>query len=398
MAWIRSLNGETALTVTCADTAAFLSTCSTRGIRIHDVTIVDELTVKLMVRRQDKTGVQLAAEEKGGKVVEIRSVGSYFALRRLLGRPVLVMGLLIVLLAAVFLPTRIFFVRVEGNDTVSARLILEKAEACGIVFGSSRRSVRSEKMKNALLQSMPELQWAGINTYGCVAVISVEERETVIATQEGAAVSSIVACRDGVIASVTASKGNSVCAVGQAVKKGEVLISGYTDCGITIRATRAVGEVYAKTDRQLTVVTPENYAFRNTATRTVKKYGLIIGKKRINFYKGSGILPESCDRMYEENYVTLPGGFQLPVAIVTEVWTYYDCGDQPVDLRMEEDRLRSSARSYLSEQMIAGSILSSDISVQTQDGVFVLTGEYACLEMIGREQAEEIVTPYGKHD
>lgn len=31
-------------------------------------------------------------------------------------------------------------------------------------------------MKNALLSAIPELQWAGVNTYGCRAVISVRER------------------------------------------------------------------------------------------------------------------------------------------------------------------------------------------------------------------------------
>ena len=58
-----------------------------------------------------------------------------------------------------------------------------------------------------------------------------------------------------------------------------------------------------------------------------KKYAVIIGKKRINFYKGSGISDTSCDKMYLENYVTLPGGFILPIAIATEVWTQYSFDD-----------------------------------------------------------------------
>ena len=28
---------------------------------------------------------------------------------------------------------------------------------------------------------------------------------------------------------------------------------------------------------------------------------------------------------------------------------------------------------------------------------YILTGHYACYEMIGREQTEEIIAPYGKH-
>ena len=39
--------------------------------------------------------------------------------------------------------------------------------------------IRSEKVKNSLLQRIPQLQWAGINTDGCVAVISVREKTAI---------------------------------------------------------------------------------------------------------------------------------------------------------------------------------------------------------------------------
>ena len=71
----------------------------------------------------------------------------------------------------------------------------------------------------------------------------------------------------------------------QVVKKGEILISGYTDCGIAIRATDAAGEVYAKTTREITVIFPTNYALKSNDTVEFKNISLIIGKKRINLFK-----------------------------------------------------------------------------------------------------------------
>ena len=62
--------------------------------------------------------------------------------------------------------------------------------------------------------------------------------------------------RDGFIVSATVTRGNFLCRVGQSVKAGQVLISGYTDCGICIQATRAEGEIYAQTSRDFAAVTP----------------------------------------------------------------------------------------------------------------------------------------------
>ena len=179
----------------------------------------------------------------------------------------MLMGALAVFLAAaIFLPTRIFFVRVEGNVTTPTRLILDAAGESGIRFGASRRAVRSEKMKTALLSALPHLHGAGGNTSGCVATGSVRQRTEPEVTGQDRAVSSIVASRDGFIVSATVTRGNSLCRVGQSVKAGQVLISGYTDCGICIQATRAEGETCAQTSREFAAVTPAQWTARGEQT------------------------------------------------------------------------------------------------------------------------------------
>ena len=67
---------------------------------------------------------------------------------------------------------------------------------------------------------------------------------------------SIVAAQNGVIKQITASKGTIVCQIGQQINKGDVLISGYTNCGIVLRAGSAAGEIYARTLHKVTVAAP----------------------------------------------------------------------------------------------------------------------------------------------
>ena len=306
-----SLSGMVEVTITCADPAQVMTMLEQGGVELRNVRIADELTLVLLIRRR-QTGLLLALCDKRGLDAQISNrVGLYWRLNALLHRPVLLLGILGMILLGLYLPSRVLFVQVEGNVHVPGRLILETAANCGVRFGAERDHVRSEKMKNTLLEAMPQLQWAGVNTRGCVAVISVRERQEQTRENISAEVGSIVASRDGVITSMMTTRGNAVCKVGQAVKAGQLLISGYTDCGISIRADRAEGEIFAQTDRDLTVVYPTDRQQRRQTTGLETKYSLIIGKNRINFYFGSGISGSSCVKMYKENYMTLPGGFQF---------------------------------------------------------------------------------------
>ena len=320
-------------------------------------------------------------------------IGLFWRFRGLMKRPVLISGLALYVLLTIFLPTRIYFFRVEGNQNVPDNLILELASQCGLSFGTERRDVRSEKVKNALLGAVPQLEWVGINTAGCVATISVRERQTGEDLQQPQGVSSIIAIRDGVVQELTVTGGSAACKLGDTVQEGQVLISGYTDCGLSIRAERAKGEIYATTKHDLTFMMPENSHERGTTVAVKKNYSVIIGKNRINFFKDSGILDSSCVKMYEENYLTLPGGFILPIAIVTETCIYYEESVPTLTAEQSNNLLSELAQSYLRSQMVAGTILTKQEEFDQQNGTLCLVGTYECLEMIGRERNEEIIKP-----
>lgn len=388
-----SLNGMVKLEIMAADPAHILSAFYDQGIQLTNIQYVDELTVHLQVKRQYVKKVVAYVEKRGEKCKILSQKGLFWYIHGLSKRPVLIGGLAIYLLLTVFLPTRIYFFRVEGNQNVPDNLILELASQCGLSFGIERREVRSEKVKNALLGAVPELEWVGINTAGCVATISVRERQSGEEVQQIQGVSSIVASRDGIIQEVTVTGGSAACKPGQAVQAGQVLISGYTDCGLSIRAERAKGEIYATTNRDLTFLMMQNSRERGSRTSVKRNYGVIIGKNRINFFQGSGILDTSCVKMYEENYLTLPGGFVLPIAIVTETCIYSEESVSTATPEESSDTMERLAQSYLGSQMIAGRILAKQEEFSEQEGTLCLTGKYACFEMIGRERIEEIIKP-----
>lgn len=389
----QSFNGGVTVEVTSADISMMLSTLHERNIPLEHVRFLDELHCTFGVQRQYIKAVKRITEKRGETMKIVAHNGLYWQIRSLMKRPVLLCGLACIILLTILIPTRIFFFQIEGNTTVSDKKILELAAQCGIEFGVSRQEIRSEKVKNQLLSSVPELEWVGINTAGCVATISVRERQSGDELMKSHGVSSIIATRDGVILELTVTGGSAACKTGQVVKAGQVLISGYTDCGISIRAERAQGEVYAETHHEFSCVMPQNSGQRGEQVVEKRKTGIIIGKNRINFSQDSGILDTGCVKMYEENYVTLPGGFVLPIAFVTETCIYYEDRESVAAGDLEDTTLPQLAERYLSGQMVAGRILNSQVDISRQEDCLLLNGKYECLEMIGQERLEEIITP-----
>ena len=394
----RSVEGTVTVTVTGADIPGSLEGLRKQGIFLRDITQPDELTLQFSCSPGALGIIEQQCRKRGDAFSCGRRQGLYFRGRAMLKRPVLVAGLLLYLGLTLWLPTRVLFFQVEGNQQVPARLILETAADCGIRFGVSRRQVRSEKMKNALLKAMPQLKWAGINTNGCTAVIRVREREQPGAAAVSSGVSSIAAVRDSLVTSCTATRGKLLCAPGQAVRQGQILISGYNDLGICLQAGPAEGEIYGRTSREFQAVAPLNVMLRRECIGSDRRYHLILGKKRINFLKDSGIWDATCGRMYEEYYITLPGGFRLPVGIGVETRTRWalTAGMLP------EDSMGSSLSGFAEQQirsrMIAGQILSRKVSVSREEDRYVLTGRFFCEEMIGRVITEEIGVANGKTD
>ena len=390
MDFVHSLSGMVEAEITSGDIPAMLAAISREGIRMESVSDVQDLKVRICVCRSDYRKLTRICDRRGDSLFIVQRHGLYWKWKAFVKRPVLWAGIMLLLLWIVFVPTRVFFFRVEGNERIPEKRILEAAEQCGMAVGASRREVRSERMKNALLQELPELQWAGINTYGCVGVISVRERSITTEKQTAGMMGNIVALRDGIVSSCTATRGTLLCHTGQAVMQGQVLISGYTDCGLLIQATGAEGEVYGTTNRKIIAVMPETYAVKQFSGAEKQQYSLLIGKKRIKLWKDSGISDSSCGRIYEENYITLPGGFQLPFGLATDTWILASvAGRQAADFDAET-YLRDFARNYICQQMIAGNVETEEIDIVTDNDIYRLAGEYVCTEMIGKWQAEQI--------
>ena len=94
--------------------------------------------------------------------------------------------------------------------------------------------------------------------------------------------------------------------------------------------------------------------------------------------------------MYEEYYITLPGGFHLPIGWCVERYTSRELTERTLEHESREKLLSGSAEAYLKNQMLSGTIRKSGLTFEEGEGILQMTGEFDCVEMIGFMQRLEI--------
>lgn len=381
-----------------ADIPATIDLLCKQGMVLYRIEYDGDLSASMEIPYGQYRDFKYIAERRGNEV-RVRSVRGIGQLTKgILFRPVFITAVLLLIFLSVWVPSRVLFIAVEGNEKVPVTQILLQAEKSGVYFGASRRAVRSETVKNRLLESIPQLRWVGITTDGCTATIRVLEEETADGEQETVSYSNIIAVSDGVITSCTVTSGAAACSVGDAVKAGQVLISGYQDLGLLVKLTRAKGEVFAQTERTISLVTPSAYVKKESVTSEKVNYSLAFGKKRINLSKDSGISYAGCDKIYTTYYLTLPGGFVLPASLSIEQIIMHSQGDAASDEESLKQLLQEQSNLYLAESMVSGTSKNVSAIYNKSHGFAHMKAHYFCVEMIGREHQEEINIQYGKDD
>lgn len=391
----RPLGAYTKIKLISADPFARVSRLCDMGIHFHKLSYLDAVTITANIPANEYAWLSAYLKETGDSLVCVKDFGFNAFMKTVKKRILLVIGVFVLLCLTLMIPTRLLFIRVEGNQSVSTQRILEAAKACGTEFFALSKDVRTDALKNALMTQIREISWASIKVNGCSAVITVKEREQPDVSESQDEFGSIISTADGVITDIQVLKGTPKCSVGQAVVKGQLLVSGYTDCGILIKAEAARAEIKAETMRAVVTVSPAFYALRKGITEKNKRFSLLLGKMRIKLYNDGGIYDTTCVKMYEENYLTLPGGFPLPLALITE--TVCDTETEAFTAAQADDLLWQNDASdfYILNQLNAGSIMS----VHRDSGIFgsVLRSEnrYVCQEHIGKVSNEVNLNSYG---
>ena len=372
------LRGTGEFLITGAEPWRFLALCAEQGIAVQDARTLDMFSVRAVLPMERLAQAERLARRSGCELKLLREHGVPGLRRRVKGRRALLAAgaLLFAALCASWL--FVWDISVTENDSaVSDGRILEVLSRQGVGVGSFWPDFNQERIRTRALLELPELCYLAVNVRAGRAEVEVRAAVPAPELWDPAAPGDVTADRAGVVASVTALSGKAVCVRGNAVTPGQVLIRG------TERSAHARGRVTAYTCRELAAAAPLYTLKKTSAEAPLRRFAVIIGGKRINFYAESGILPTNCDRMWTITPLAVKNAFTLPVKWVTETirpYTVSRTGADPDAVRAAlEIRLAERLKQLLGER---GEIIRSHFTCSDDGEILTVTLRAECLERI----------------
>lgn len=281
------------------------------------------------------------------------SIASFYELRKLTreqrlkvrilkkhGLPVSLLGLRyrkvilfgwIVVLALILLASRsVWFISVNGCDVIDESEIMAILDNMDVRIGARRSGIQTSQLGIALMNEDSRISWAGATLTGVVLTIDVKEAVLAPDIVDDTVPAHIYAAKDGIVKKIVALNGKANVKAGDAVMKGELLISGYvgsnTGTGFLVRAR---GDVIAQ------VI----YAFSATAGPQVlqsARTGEFADFVRIGAFGLAFDSLEAPFEQHDEEYMstTLLKNCFVPLKI--EAYRYYELKDAYVELDTEQ--------------------------------------------------------------
>ena len=360
----------------------FINSCCAQGIPLWELTkTADGLTAKTTIRGYRK--IRIPARSSSMRVRITGRSGLPFLISRHIHRTGLIAGLVIVLLAMNLLSGHIWIIDVTGNTTIPDSEIIAAFDEAGLTVGKSIRKLQRAEIESKAMLLLNNTTWAAINMKGCTAEIKVRELEQIpdIETHQGT--SNIVARKDGQIEIIEVYRGSASVKKGEAVTKGDLLISGVSESRTQVSLfTDADGYVAARTNISIEAMAPYKMIALSPKTKKIRSF----------YFLGMEILPErELDGMCYENRTRLEiKGKTLPFGINYRLYTSFE--EKEITISREQARLMAMSR-FSFEHLCKTShtqIITQQAEITAADDGMKINGIYTCLENIGESRPFEL--------
>lgn len=310
--------------------------------------------------------------------------GLPFLLHRYRARAGIFAGILVYVLLLQFLSGRIWIVDIKGNEQVTETAIREVLEPLGVREGDDFKKLDVPSLQLTALQSLPDLTWIAVNLEGSTVHVQVRERGSHAPMEDDAFPSNIKAARDGRILKIETTSGQAMVQAGDAVTKDTLLISGVVDSKTGPLLKRASGRVVAETSRTLTAEVPlEETLLLPTGDSIFRPVFSLFGI-RVPLYTDGAVPNEHA--LETQRHMLSAYGKELPVGFICDRYVLL----KPSPVIRTEEEAAALAEELLDEreqtELGRAEVTASSREGRVENGVYILTGTYACIEDIGVEE------------
>ncbi|MDE5604992.1 MAG: sporulation protein YqfD, partial [Eubacterium sp.] len=203
----------------------FINDCYRKGIYLKNIrSKKNELTAETKIK-QYKTLHQIAFSH-GGKVKIFKRKGFPFLLSPLNNRWGFFVGIVYLIFFISFMGGFVWNITVSGNNRVTEVKIVDYLAKNGFKIGTRWDNTDKEQLEVSIMAEFEDVAWISINKIGSTASIEINETVHKPDMVNQKKITNVKAAKDGVIVKVEAFGGWAEVQKGDAVAKGDLLISG----------------------------------------------------------------------------------------------------------------------------------------------------------------------------
>lgn len=337
-----------------------LTLCAQNGITLWNNRL-KEGKIECNILVKDFRLLRSVLRGKGVKVHILKKRGVPFILNRYRKRSGILVGAVLFFAIIQLMSGYIWIIDVEGNSKVSTAKILSACHSVGLDIGIRKDSFYPKLKREELMLCLDGVAWSSLNVEGSrltVNVTEIKERD------KEKTYSNLKAASDGIIEKMDITSGTSVVSVGQAVKKGDLLVSGIIETADGTRFVGSRGKVYAKTKEE--IVLSEDYSQKHSVPTGQTKTKTVIEAFdfKIPLYLGTEKGPFETEKSGKNLKLF---SANLPIKIHTKKYTFL----KEESVTYSYDELCSRLEKRLDEQMkkTENGELNTKEFIKTEKGV-----------------------------
>lgn len=358
-----------------------LNLANAKGLGIWRVSVKED-TIYFKIGIHSFKKLRIFKRKIPCKIHITKKIGLPFFIAKNRKRYGLAVGMLIFCAILYLMSGYVWNICISGNKEIKSTEILDSLNKIGIYEGVKISSIEPEEKRNELLLVQDGLAWAAINIEG--SKITVDVTETKEKENIETKPSNLVANEDGIIKKIEVKSGVIKAKVGDAVQKGQMLVSGireYEDGRMDF--TRSVGNVYAEVEYSFETIQPTRVTEFLKNGEVLERQILSIFGVKIPLYLG-GVEGTYITGANEEKISS--GNSYLPIKIISKKFyktkkTTYTLSEERAKKRAEK-----TANKKIAELLGKGELIDKKQKIVCDENTLIIKTNIKCVKDIVFEE------------
>lgn len=336
--------------------------------------------------------------KKSGTHVKIsRKNGVPFFFFRYRKRKILFISILVCMLLLFALSRFIWKININGNDSVTDDSMLQFLEEKNSSYGTHISDIDCTKLEEEIRSCFDSIIWTSVKREGTTLTVDVQENLVVASQPSGTQLPKefqkqeqkgydLLALHDGTIESIYVRKGTPMVQQGDAVKKGDVLVSGalpiYDDSGTLTdyQYCTADADILLRTDYTYKDSFSARHMQRDYSGRKENRYGLGFGDSYFQLpWKKPGY--KQYTQMDTRMQLRLCDSFYLPIYFVRRTYEEYKETEAVYTKTEAKQQAAANLTEFLEKLTQKGVlILEKHVMIRTDKNKYTVSGKITVLE------------------